>query len=401
MGDVMQTFKGKYNTATVFSDDVEYAAVEQIHRFLDHPAFERDHIAIMPDVHAGAGAVIGFTAQIGNKIIPNVVGVDIGCGILAYKLPPDTGRLHFDRFDKFVRANVPSGFDVRQDRYEHLDRIIQRTDGAAGWCSGSMFGPSVDRIVDTLTAGKKLAERDVFRQRVWNGIGSLGGGNHFIKLDRADDGRVWLVIHCGSRNFGLQVAVHHQKHAVELHGKMGGLEWLDGPDGDAYCADMQVAQSYALLNRRVIAEVLLGFFGAKPDDLDHVESVHNFIDFGDGIIRKGAIAARKDQPVIIPLTMADGAILGRGCGNIEWNCSAPHGAGRVMSRRKAKETIDADHYAKRMREAGVWSSCVGQGTLDEAPMAYRRPKRILDAIGPAVVVEQMLKPIYNFKAGAE
>lgn len=403
----MQTIKGKCNEAIVFASDVEQEALNQIHRFLDHPAFAGGRIRIMPDVHAGAGAVIGFTAQLGDKVIPNVVGVDIGCGVAAWKIP-DPGRLHFDRFDKFVRENVPSGFDVRQERYDRLRHLLPSAgighvspylgsgDGLGG------FGLEVNEIVDRLTEGKRIAERDVFRERVWNALGSLGGGNHFIELDRADDGCIWLIVHSGSRNFGLQIAVWHQKRAVEQHGKMGGLEWLEGDDAQGYIHDMLIAQGYAALNRRVMGEVLLGFFGVKSlDEVEQIESVHNYIDFKDRVVRKGAIAARKGQPVIIPLTMADGCIVGTGRGNEEWNCSAPHGAGRVMARRKAKETLDLDVYRDRMRKAGVWSSCVGKGTLDEAPMAYRRPKGLVEALAATVDVQQVMRPIYNFKAGAD
>jgi RNA-splicing ligase RtcB len=262
------------------------------------------------------------------------------------------------------------------------------------------FSAAIADVATRLEAGS-APERDERLAKVWKAVGTLGGGNHFVEIDKGDDKSVWLVIHSGSRNFGLRIATYHQKIAIAHLGKMGGLEYLEGDERDQYVADMKVAQVYAALNRRVMAHVLLDYFDQKLADTSIIESVHNYINFEDSVIRKGAISAHAGEKVIIPLTMADGCIIGTGKGIEDWNFSAPHGAGRVMSRRKAKETLDLDHYRKVMREAHVWSSCVCKDTLDEAPMVYKRPKGIVESIQETVDVEMVMKPIYNFKAGGE
>jgi len=392
----MFDLQGKLNSARVFAEACEGEAIAQIHRFLDHPAFENGRIRIMPDVHSGLGAVIGFTAQLGPKLIPNIVGVDIGCGILAAQL--DVTRIDFDKFDRYLRKHIPSGFAIRSDRHDDVEAVFAQAQQRV-FSSFQAFEAAISDIADRLEAGSAPERQDRIA-KVWKAVGTLGGGNHFVEIDKGNK-TIWLTIHSGSRNFGLRIATHHQQIAVAQHGKMGGLEYLEDANRDQYIADMKVAQVYAALNRRVMAHLLLDFFDQQLATTPQIESVHNYINFEDGIIRKGAISAHKGERVIIPLTMADGCIIGTGKGEEDWNFSAPHGAGRVMSRSKAKASLDVDHYRKVLREAHVWTSCVGKETLDEAPMAYKRPKGIIEAVAQTVDIEVVTKPVYNFKAGAE
>lgn len=367
---------GKYASCEVMIDSVEPTALTQIYGFLNCPAFEGAKIRIMPDVHAGAGAVIGFTSTLTDKVIPNVVGVDIGCGVLSVLIGELT-EIDFEALDEFIRREIPSGFNV----HEKAPKIPIRYAGF--W----------DRV-------EELANRTGQNEsRVAKSVGTLGGGNHFIELGLdAHTGCYWLTVHTGSRNFGLQVAGHHQKIAKALH-PYGDLSWLEGAESARYLYDMQVCQEYAAYNRRWIArKIKEGFFGSDNlgPSFGEVESVHNYIDFEDRIIRKGAISAHEGQQVVIPWNMRDGLIIGRGKGNPEWNSSAPHGAGRIMGRGAAKKTLSVDEY--RFSMAGIWSSCVGQGTIDEAPAVYKPAEEILAAIGDTVEVEHVVKPVYNFKA---
>jgi len=376
-------FTGKYASCEVMIDDIDQSAVQQIYGFLNCEVFAGSQIRIMPDVHAGIGSVIGFTATLGEKIIPNVVGVDIGCGIASYCL----GRgmpLDFDALDKHVRKSVPSGFSVHVARPKFL--------GLAD---------------DLLSQAARVAhETEQDEARVLRSLGTLGGGNHFIELGKDENRDAWLTIHTGSRNFGLKVAEYHQRKASRMPGKGDVLAYLEGEEAALYYEHMKVAQEYARMNRVLIARALISFFMPEAWDawektweereLDVVESIHNYIDFEDRIIRKGAISAHEGQRVVIPWNMRDGLIIGRGKGNANWNWSAPHGAGRVMSRGAARKKLDVADFAKTME--GIWTSCVGKATLDEAPMVYKDPNTIEQAIGDTVDVELTVKPLYNFKA---
>jgi tRNA-splicing ligase RtcB (3'-phosphate/5'-hydroxy nucleic acid ligase) len=370
----MLNLTGKYASCTVMIDAVEPAALQQIYSFLNCPAFEGAKIRIMPDVHAGAGAVIGFTATLGERIVPNVVGVDIGCGILSICLGEHEG-IDFPALDAFIREEIPCGFNV----HERTPKIVEH----------DLLWRRVEEV-----ANRTLQDS----RRVAKSLGTLGGGNHFIELGfDANTECYWLTVHTGSRNLGLRVAEHHQKIAKTLH-PHGDLSWLEGGESAQYLHDMKVCQEYAAENRRRIArKIYEGFFGRLwLGPLYAVESVHNYIDFEDGIIRKGAIRAHAGQAVVIPWNMRDGLILGRGKGNENWNQSAPHGAGRVMGRGAAKRSLSVDEYQKSM--SGIWSSCVGEGTIDESPMVYKPAEEILAAIGETVEVEHVIKPVYNFKA---
>ena len=380
----MKEYTGKYASCKVFADTIEETAEEQIKEFLDCPAFEGAQIRIMPDVHAGAGAVIGFTAPVGDKVIPNVIGVDIGCGVLSQAF--DAGSLdsvHFSQFDKLVRSQVPSGFAVRETVYPRMKQFFP------GDCLGGFvcFQEDVDDICSRL---------HLDHGRVWRSIGSLGGGNHFIEIGHSEQepGQYWLTIHSGSRNFGLQIANAYQNMAVEQMGKRGGLEWLTGDDAQSYLRDMRTAQIYASLNRLCIL-ASLGFVPIRPETM--VESVHNFIG-DDDIIRKGAISAKAGELVVIPWNMRDGLIIGEGKGNEDWNNSAPHGAGRIMGRKQAKRTLDTGAFLDTMRGAGVWSTCVGDDTLDESPDAYKDHGSVLAALADSVAVTHTVRPVYSFKA---
>lgn len=365
----MLEYQGKYTTCSVMIDEIEEEAVQQIYRFLNSPAFEGAKIRIMPDVHAGAGAVVGFTSTLTDKVIPNVIGVDIGCGVSSICLGP-LENIDFAALDRFIRENIPSGFSVREKPLA-LDAQLR----------------------NEVQAVSNATEQDT--SRVMRSVGTLGGGNHFIEVGKDEYNDCWLTVHTGSRNFGLKIANFHQAKAVRTVGKGHGLEWLEGEAKNQYLEHMQVAQRFAAVNRsRILVHIIEGFFQGRATK--RVDSVHNYIDFGDGVIRKGAIAANKGQRVIIPWNMRDGLIIGKGKGNSEWNYSAPHGAGRVLGRGQAKRALQLEDFEASME--GIWTSCVGKDTIDESPMAYKPAEVIMAAIGDTIEVERVVKPVYNFKA---
>jgi len=378
-------YRGQYASCKVFTDSLDGLTVQQIYGFLNSPAFEGAQIRIMPDVHAGKGVVIGFTAPLGDKVIPNVIGVDIGCGVSAIPLSGiSKGMVDFQAFDKHLRSTVPSGFKNRERRSDRLPRLFKQIDHRTPWRD---FEQSVGCL------SEKVGDDPT---RTWLSCGSLGGGNHFIEIGRDEDRKtLWLIVHSGSRHLGLAVATHHQRIASDNMGKRGGLAWLEGAEAQAYLQDMRIAQRFAHLNRLVMLDTLAEFFDMSVGGL--VQSVHNFIG-DDDVIRKGAISATEGEDVIIPWNMRDGTILGVGKGNADWNNSSPHGAGRKMSRSAAKMRLDLNQFHKTMKEAGVWTSCVGRETLDEAPGAYKAPVNITSFLDETVEITATLKPIYNFKA---
>ncbi|HHU06009.1 MAG TPA: RtcB family protein [Clostridiales bacterium] len=351
----------------IFANNIEAEALNQIHALMKQPVFQDSKVRIMPDAHLGVGCVIGFTANLIDKVIPNVVGVDLGCGMRTYEL----GKvdISLERLDEVIHKCIPSGRDI------HRTRVVQ-----------------FPKIRD-LHCFKHLKERDRFERS----IGTLGGGNHFIELDVDDEGNKYLVIHTGSRNLGKQVAEHYQKLAVSLLGKSKiprDLCYLSGEPMDRYLHDMKICQEYARLNRETIGDIILSEMKLKP--IAGFETIHNYIDLDTNIIRKGAISAKKGELLLIPINMRDGCILGRGKGNEDWNCSAPHGAGRVMSRTEAKKTLSMDEYKKAMD--GIYTSSVSVYTIDEAPMAYKPLSEIAESIADTVEVLKIIKPVYNFKA---
>lgn len=350
----------------IFAENLEPSATDQIYTLAKQDAFAGCKVRIMPDAHAGAGCVIGFTANLGEKVVPNLVGVDIGCGMLSVKIPTIDS---FEDFDHQVRRSVPSGFSVHRSETTDIKKL-------GLYCYDGL---------------KNVGHLE-------RSMGTLGGGNHFIEVDVDETGQSWLVIHSGSRNLGLQVANIYQRKAAETcEGKVPkGLEYLTGELAEAYLHDMEICQEWAKDNRNhMMYELYRWSFASKPHDSDGFHTVHNYIG-EDGIIRKGAISAYSGEPVLIPFNMRDGSIIGRGKGNADWNYSAPHGAGRIMSRSKAKETLSLDDFKSQME--GIWSSTVKQSTIDEAPDAYKPAKQILDALEPTVEVVHRLKPVYNFKA---
>ncbi len=389
----MIALHGKYNSANIMIDDLDQETLSQIRSFLDHPAFAGTYIAIMPDAHAGAGAVIGFTARRNDYVIPNVVGVDIGCGVLAY--PLNARHIDFRSLDRFIKTNIPSGFKIRGAN----DSLI----------TGGKPKDIFDRGMKGVVGLAEETGQDM--SRVIGSVGTLGGGNHFIEIDRSDEGQYWLLIHSGSRNFGLRVANYYQNKAKELKPKtLGvprpaaeahrGLEYLPmGRGGEEYLEAMRTAQSYARLNRAVMAQVILTFFDQTEGDTEAIETVHNYISLEDNIIRKGAVSARAGERLIIPFNMRDGVMVCRGKGSSKWNYSAPHGAGRILSRSQARKKLSLDEFQEAMQ--GIYTSTATRDTIDEAPAAYKSKDAIVKAVAETVDIEFFMKPVYNFKAGGE
>ena len=398
----MKEIKGKVNTALCYAKVIEDAAVEQIQRMCDYPFTEGSRIRIMPDVHAGKGCTIGTTMTVRDKAVPNVVGVDIGCGMYTVNL--GKAEINMEQMDAAAHF-IPSGTEVWEGRKERFNLLDLR-------CYREL--------------------KDV--NRLERSLGTLGGGNHFIEIDQSADGTKYLIIHSGSRNLGKQVAEHYQRLAVDLNrGKeeyfrkkdaliaeykaagrrseiqaaLKKLKWekrettipedlcfVYGQYLEDYLHDVEICQRFARRSREFMAEVILGRLGLETEDAFH--TVHNYIDTEEMILRKGAIAAHEGERVLIPINMRDGSVLAVGRGNPEWNFSAPHGAGRIMSRTDAKERLDLDEYRREM--AGIYTTSVSKKTLDEAPMAYKSLSDIIDVIRESVDVIEVLKPIYNFKA---
>ena len=396
----MTIIKGKLSEAVCFAKVIEDEAITQIQRMCDYPL--SDKIRIMPDVHAGKGCTIGTTMTITDKAVPNVIGVDIGCGMFTVNI--GRGEIDLAKVDEAAHF-IPSGTNVWEGRHTHYD-------------------------LTQLVCYRELKDS----RRIERSIGTLGGGNHFIEIDRSHDGTRYLVIHSGSRNLGKQVAEHYQKLAIELaQGKeeyfnkrdeiirtykeqgrrteiqaaLKELRWekhqsevpddlcyLQGKYLEDYLHDIKICQDFAKLNREKIAEVLLARTGITGGDSFH--TTHNYIDTDEMILRKGAIAAHEGERVLIPINMRDGSIIAIGKGNPDWNYSAPHWAGRLMSRSSAKEKLNMAEYQEAMK--GIYTTSVNEKTLDEAPMAYKSLEDIIDVVGDAVSVIEILKPIYNFKA---
>ncbi len=361
---------GTQNTAKVYTDRLDAAAEGQIRAVCDMEIFKDSKIRIMPDVHAGKGCTIGTTMTIGDAIVPNLVGVDIGCGMLTVKLKEK--RLNLPELDNFIKKNVPYGMSVREKPHRSHGRI-------------------------DLDALRCVSRIDMRRSR--ESLGTLGGGNHFIEVDKDGDD-LYLVIHTGSRNPGLRVAEYYQKLAYDSLGGRGQdeipyeLAYLVGIDRDDYLHDMELMQRFAALNREIIKEVILD--GMKLHEIESFETIHNYIDVENGILRKGAVSAEKGERLLIPMNMRDGSLICTGLGNADWNCSAPHGAGRLMNRRDAENSFTLSAFKKSME--GIYTTCVSKETLDESPFVYKPMEEILNQIGDTVTVDRIIKPIYNFKA---
>ena len=367
----MIEINGVYANAIVYTDEIEASAVGQIQALCDQPFAAGSKIRIMPDVHTGKGCTIGTTMTVGEYVVPNLVGVDIGCGMDVVRLKEK--RVNLPALDAFISKNIPHGRDVREKPHRNSGRI----DVSELECFGK---------IDT--------------RRGLESIGTLGGGNHFIEVDRDEEDNLYLVIHTGSRNLGLQVAEYYQKLAYESVGGRGQTEipfelaYLTGADRDRYLHDMAIMQRYAALNRQTIRDCILD--GLKLHEAEFFTTVHNYIDLEHGILRKGSVSARAGERLLIPLNMRDGALICVGLGNDDWNQSAPHGAGRLFSRSQAESSFTLSAFKKSME--GIYTSTVSQDTLDECPMAYKDPRTIIAAIGDTVRIEKQLRPIYNFKS---
>lgn len=366
--------QGKYNKAIIYTDIVDESTLSQIYSMLNCKAFEGESIRIMPDCHAGKGSVIGFTMPMTDYIIPNIIGVDIGCGVLSIKFDKDIDVIEAD---KIIKSSVPMGFSIHETTSNPIGRL-----------NTTKLKSISDRIEGDYT-------------RYYCSMGTLGGGNHFIEVGEGDDGFKWLTIHTGSRKLGLDIANYHQRRARSLcestnRQTPNGLEYLTVvKEGSEYLDDMRFAQEYASLNRKLIARSIVKSLGIDP--LESVESVHNYID-EDNMIRKGAIRAYKNEKVIIPFNMEDGLIIAEGKSNRDWNCSAPHGAGRILSRGQAKRMLNLEEYEKSMKEKGVYTTSLSPSTLDECAGAYKNMIEIRDSIDPTVDIVTTVKPILNIKA---
>lgn len=370
MGESVIEIKGRYNTAKVFTNTLESKASEQVKELCDQAFVLGSKIRIMPDTHAGAGCTIGTTMTITDKIVPNLVGVDIGCGMFVSRI--EKTQIDFQRLDDVIRMLVPSGFNIRKTAHEYADSV------------------PIEKLVCKDQMNLKRAELS---------IGTLGGGNHFIEMNEDEQGNHYLVVHSGSRNLGKQIADYYQKLAIEaLQGDIrNALCYVEGKAFEHYLKDMGIAQAYAETNRKAIAEVIIKEMGFAV--IESFTTIHNYIDLGEKILRKGAISAKTGEGVIIPINMRDGSILAVGKGNEDWNCSAPHGAGRLLSRTKAKQVLTMSSFQESM--SGIFTTSVSKNTLDEAPDAYKPMAEILENIRDTVDVVKIIKPIYNFKAAEE
>lgn len=393
---------GKYNVAKVYTDNIEQAAYAQVLNLMNQKFAEGSSFAIMPDCHAGAGCVIGLTMKIVDKVVPNLVGVDIGCGMLVVKIDKSF-KFDLQKVDRIWHKDIPSGMNHRSTKHRFADRA------------------KIEDIIAPVNVDKLKFS-----------IGTLGGGNHFGEIDVDNDGNYYIVIHSGSRHLGIEVCKHYQRLAIEYHkdkkksdlaiieqlkkeGRQSEIEavlksskqsqpsipdelaYLEGQHLEDYLHDMKIAQEYAIWNREAMMEVLLGELGIGKDKiLEKFCTIHNYIDVENRILRKGSISLQKDEKAIIPMNMRDGSLIVRGKGNPEWNFSGPHGAGRLMSRSKAKESLSLDDFKNSMAE--IYTTCVSTGTIDESPMAYKPFDEIMRNIEPTADIIERILPIYNFKA---
>lgn len=401
----MIELQGKYNTAKIFTDVVDEASIAQVIELCNQEFAAGSRIRMMPDIHAGAGCTVGTTMTVSDRIVPNLVGVDIGCGMYTLKLKEK--HIELQKLDKVIREKIPSGFGIRSKPHTLAGKAE-----LSSLCCIKAVNPA----------------------RAELSIGSLGGGNHFIEVDKDEGGALYLIIHSGSRHLGVEVAGHYQKcgydrlnqcdeaamrrlaEELKAAGKQKQIEaeltkwrstkhtavpkhlaYVEGQDFKNYLHDMEIVQAFAELNRQAIAAEIVK--GMKLHVVDAFTTVHNYIDVKSRILRKGSVSAQKGERLLIPINMRDGSLLCIGKGNEDWNCSAPHGAGRFMSRSQAKQSFTVSEFKKQM--AGIYTTSVGADTLDECPMTYKSMSDIVGNISPTVEVISVLKPIYNFKAGAE
>ena len=404
----MQEVKGEYNTAKVFTDVIDETSLKQIQLLCNQEFTAGEKIRLMPDVHAGAGCTIGTTMTIKDKIVPNLVGVDIGCGMETLVIHKDSDvAKNFSGavLDKIIRKNIPCGFDIRKKPHDFVSEVE--------W----------DKVKGKFTKNRAILS-----------LGTLGGGNHFIEADKDDEGNLYIVVHSGSRHAGLEIAEYYQEMAwnqlnqktkadldsmiaelkatgrqseieekrIEMNAQIKtaipkDLAYVSGYLFDDYINDMKIMQHFAALNRKaMIDSISIGLRIKKEDLIEQFTTIHNYIDIENMILRKGAVSAKKGEKLLIPINMRDGSLVCIGKGNEDWNCSAPHGAGRVMSRMKAKRQLRMEEFKAQM--SGIYSTTVSKATLDEAPMAYKTMDDIVNNINPTAHIEKIIKPIFNFKA---
>ncbi|MDE7283037.1 MAG: RtcB family protein [Lachnospiraceae bacterium] len=368
----MKTIKGIYAEAKIFTDDVEEYAEAQVKMICDNEVADGSTICMMPDIHPGKVAPIGLSMTITDKVIPQFLGVDIGCGMTCVML--NKNNAEFQKLDRIIRENVPSGFVIRKESHH---------------------------MAEEFSYEELHCVRHINRQKADRSLGTLGGGNHFIELDKSADGSLYLVVHTGSRHLGEEVAEYYTKLANNCMKEQGKeipyyMSYLESDNKEAYLEDVQVIQRYAELNRQIIVREILKGMKWKAEEKFSV--AHNYID-DSGILHKGSILARSGVKVVIPANMKEGIILGIGKGNAEWNYSAPHGSGRRLKREDVKNQYTVSEFKKEMK--GIYSSCVGADTLDEAPFAYRSIAEIAEQVKDTVEVKEVLKPVYNFKAGSK
>lgn len=400
----MKTVKGQYNEAKIFTDVVDDGAVAQIQAMCDTPVFEQSKIRVMPDVHAGAGCTIGTTMTVTDKIVPNMVGVDIGCGMELVRIAEKT--IDLDALDKLIYARIPSGFNYRDSHHEYTEKI---------------------ELSDLCCADK------VNIALAYNSLGTLGGGNHFIEADKDDDGNIYIVVHSGSRHLGKEVAEYYQNEGyrrlcgnskaqlqdiierLKAENRAQDIEkeiqaaksnraevpqdmaYVEGELFDEYIRDMKLTQRFAVLNRQAMIDEIVRGLGLTVEE--QFTTIHNYIDTDSMILRKGAVSAKKGEKLLIPINMRDGSLICVGKGNADWNMSAPHGAGRILSRGKARATLTVAEFEKEM--SGIYSTSINANTLDESPMAYKKMDDIVDNITPTADIIKRIVPIYNFKASEE
>lgn len=398
----MIEINGSVTSAKVFTETIEEVAIAQIKQLCDMDYTKGSKIRIMPDVHAGAGCTIGTTMTISDKIVPNLVGVDIGCGMETIRIK--NRRLELEKLDKLIYARIPSGKNIREIPHKYNNEI-------------------------DLTALR--CYKEIHSHRAIHSIGTLGGGNHFIEADKDDEGNIYIVIHSGSRYLGKEVATLYQelgyqrlngydKKAVEdlikkykaegrekeiqsaikdlknqvLTNIPYSLAYVSEDLFEDYMHDMQIVQHFATLNRKAMIDEIVR--GMKLDIVEQFTTIHNYIDTENMILRKGAVSAKKREKLLIPINMRDGSLICIGKGNEDWNCSAPHGAGRLMSRTQAKNTFTVSEFKKQMKD--IYTTSVNKETLDECPMAYKDMSEIINNIEPTADIIKVIKPIYNFKA---
>lgn len=401
----MIILNGKYNYAKVFTEIIDEGAIAQIIELCNQPISENSSIRIMPDVHAGSGCTIGTTMTVSDKIVPNLVGVDIGCGMETIRLKEK--HIEVQKLDKLIYEKIPSGFEIRRKAHRYIEKI----DLTKLYCY---------KYIDPLRAEMS--------------IGTLGGGNHFIEADKGSDGSIYIVIHSGSRHLGVETAKYYQNEAyrrlnnssekevnelikrLKAEGKEKQIQseikkltstkhtnvpkhlaYCEGELFEQYIHDMKIVQQFASLNRQAMMDEIIKGMGFHVTE--RFSTIHNYIDTDKMILRKGAVSAESGEKLLIPVNMRDGSLICTGKGNPDWNCSAPHGAGRLMSRSQAKESFTVSEFKKQMK--GIYTTSVNQQTLDECPMAYKSIEDIVGNIGDTVEINDIIKPIYNFKAGVE